>query len=88
MTTEAERDLPNIKYKICNPAINEEYKKEILGKNKYESLVKKFKELLFGNLMGCPNCHEINLEKGKVDFNVRNDQKNIIKRSSNRLCRK
>ena len=44
---EAERDLPNMKCKICK--INEEYKKEILGKNKYESLVKKFNELLFGN---------------------------------------
>ena len=44
---EAERDLPNMKFKICK--INEEYKKEILGKNKYESLVKKFNELLFGN---------------------------------------
>ncbi len=60
-----------MKYKICNSAINEKYKKEILGKNIYESLVKKFKELLFGNLIECPNCHEINFEKGKVDFNVR-----------------
>ena len=37
-TNEAVRDLPNMKCKLCK--INDEYKKEILGKNKYESLVK------------------------------------------------
>ena len=82
-TTEAERDLPNMKCKICNSPINEQYKKEILGENKYESLVKKFNELLFGNLIECPNCHEMNsFEKGKVDFNVRDDQNNKLSREA------
>ena len=72
-----------MKCKICNSPINEEYKKEILGKNKYESLVKKFNELLFGNLIECPNCHEMNsFEKGKVDFNVRDDQNNKLSREA------
>jgi hypothetical protein len=70
-----------MKCKICKT--NEEYKKEILGKNKYESLVKKFNELLFGNLIECPNCHEMNsFEKGKVDFNVRDDQNNKLSREA------
>ncbi len=74
-----------MKCKICNSAINEEYKKEILSNFKYESLVKKFNELLFGNLIEYPNYHKMNsFEKGKVDFNVRDDPNNKLSRKASK----
>ena len=77
----AEREFYDMKCNICNQKVDEEYKKIILGNEKYQELEKIFLEGIVKGLKKCPyeNCGESNeFEEGKVDYNIADDQNKKI----------
>lgn len=86
----AEQDLINMKCKICQTFIPNEYKKIILGEDKYQELQNKLDSLSLNNavqgadIVDCPGCHnKYPFEPGKtVDYKIRDNQNKIISREA------
>ena len=75
-----------MKCNICQKVIDDHVKKAVLGAEKMNELEQKaLMGILGGSLVKCPypNCGEQNaFEPGKVDYNVRDDQNQIISRQA------
>ena len=82
----AEENFYDMKCNICQKVIDDHVKKAVLGAEKMNELEQKaLMGILGGSLVKCPypNCGEQNaFEPGKVDYNVRDDQNQIISRQA------
>ena len=89
----AEKDFPNMKCNVCQEPIKEDYKKQVLGKEKYEKYEKNALMGLVGQIIECPNCHELNsFESGTINYNIKDDQGNLLSKKAceeyaNNRCR-
>ncbi len=77
---EAEKNICQMKCRQCGKLIEERVKKQILGNNKYEELLKKNNSIISlssgnGKIIQCPKCREKSyFEEGGVDYNIRDSE--------------
>ena len=89
----AERDFTNMRCKQCRMIISENYKKEVLGREKYEKYEQSALMGAIGQIIECPNCHELNsFEPGTLNYNIKDNQGKILSREAaeefaNNRCR-
>ena len=79
----AEKDFGNMKCKVCQREISEVFKKNIFGKEKYDKYEQNALMGLIGQIIECPNCHELNsFEPGTLNYNIRDDQGNKLSKEA------
>ena len=82
-----------MKFKVCQMVISEDYKKQVLGKEKYEKYEQSELMGVFGQVIDCPNCHELNsFEPGTINYQIKGEQGNLLSKQTceeyeNHRCR-
>ncbi len=89
----AEKDFSNMKCNVCQMVISEDYKKQVLGIQKYEKYEQIALMGLVGQIIECPKCHELNsFEAGTINYNIKDDQGKLLSKEAceeyaNNRCR-